>query len=127
MSEKSTPKHEAAKRSQSAPEPNTETKAALIKAGAEVAAGRVDKMDSQGTRPKPKPTMSLLTPEVLVTYAMNEEVERRSEMQYREAALGAFGTRRSHSNLSITSFCDKTSILRHYHSDPCLASLGILT
>lgn len=124
MSEKSTPKHEAAKRSQSAPEPSTETKAALIKAGQQLAAGRVD---NEERRTKTKPSMSLLTPEVLVTYALNEEQERRSEMQYREAALGAFGTRRSYSNLTITSFCDKTSILRHYHSDPCLASLGILT
>ena len=116
MSENTRQKHEAAKRSQSAPEPSTESKTALLKVGAEIAAGRV--RNKQGP--------SLLTPEVLVTFARDEEAERRNEVLYREAALGAYGTRRSYNNLSL-SFTDKTSILRQYHSDPCLAGLGFMT
>lgn len=116
MSQKTAQKHEAAKRSQSAPEPSRETKHALQKVGADIAAGRVS--GRQGN--------TLLTPELLVTLAQDEEDERRSEHQYREAALGAFGTRRSYTNLSI-SFTDKTSILRHYHSDPCLVGFGFMT
>lgn len=110
-----TNKHEAAKRSQSAPEPSRETKTALQKAGAEIIAGRV----------KNRQVNTFLTPEVLVTLARDEEEERQCELQYQRAVLGAFGTRRSYSNLSI-SFNDKTSILRQYHSDPCLVGFGFM-
>ena len=75
-----------------------------------------------------KSPVSLLTPEVLVTYARELEERKSYEEQYRTAALGAFGTARSLGHLYVPTVLktDKEAVFRQYQSDPCIAGLGIL-
>lgn len=72
--------------------------------------------------------MSFLTPEILITYEREGEQAKSYEERYKEAALGVFGTKRSLTHLSVpaTLQTDKQAVIRQYHSDPCIASLGIL-
>ena len=72
--------------------------------------------------------MSFLTPEILVTYAREGEQAKCYEERYKEAALGVFGTKRTLTNLTVPALLqtDKQAVIRQYHSDPCIASLGIL-
>jgi len=73
--------------------------------------------------------MSFLTPEILITYEREGEKVKSYEERYKEAALGVFGTKRSLTHLSVPATLlqtDKQAVIRQYHSDPCIASLGIL-
>lgn len=72
--------------------------------------------------------MSFLTPEILITYEREGEQAKSYEERYKEAALGVFGTKRSLTHLSVPTLLqtDKQAVIRQYHSDPCIASLGIL-
>jgi len=72
--------------------------------------------------------MSYLTPEILITYVREGEQAKSYEERYKEAALGVFGTKRTHTYLTVPSMLqtDKQAVIRQYHSDPCIAGLGIL-
>ena len=72
--------------------------------------------------------MSFLTPEILITYERQVEQAKSYEEQYKEAALGVFGTKRTLTRLTVPAMSqsDKQAVIRQYHSDPCIASLGIL-
>ena len=73
--------------------------------------------------------MTYLTPEILITYEREGEQAKTYEERYKQAALGVFGTKRASNFLSVPPAMlqtDKQAVIRQYHSDPCLASLGIL-
>lgn len=73
--------------------------------------------------------MSYLTPEILITYEREGEQAKSYEERYKEAALGVFGTKKSLTHLNVPATLqqtDKQAVIRQYHSDPCIASLGIL-
>ena len=73
--------------------------------------------------------MSFLTPEILITYEREGQQAKTYEERYKEAALGVFGTKRSLTHLTVPTTLlqtDKQAVIRQYHSDPCIASLGIL-
>lgn len=73
--------------------------------------------------------MTYLTPEILITYEREGEQAKTYEERYKQAALGVFGTKRAANFLSVPPAMlqtDKQAVIRQYHSDPCLASLGIL-
>lgn len=73
--------------------------------------------------------MSFFTPEILITYEREGEQAKSYEERYKAAALGVFGTKRPLTHLSVPATLlqtDKQAVIRQYHSDPCIASLGIL-
>lgn len=75
-----------------------------------------------------KRTMSFLTPEILITYERQGEQAKCYEERYKEAALEVFGTKRTQTHLTVPAMSqtDKQAVIRQYHSDPCIAGLGIL-
>lgn len=75
-----------------------------------------------------KRNMSFLTPEILISYEREGEEAKCYEERYKEAALGVFGTERTLARLTVPALLqtDKQAVIRQYHSDPCIASLGIL-
>lgn len=83
--------------------------------------------DSTAGKAKRK-NMSYLTPEILITYEREGEQAKSYEERYKEAALGVFGTKRTLTYLTVPAMLqtDKQAVIRQYHSDPCIASLGIL-
>ena len=85
------------------------------------------KYDNTSGKVKRK-NMSYLTPEILISYEREGEQAKSYEERYKEAALGVFGTKRTSNLLSVPAMLqtDKQAVIRQYHSDPCIASLGIL-
>ena len=80
------------------------------------------------TLAKKKNMSSFLTPEILISYAREGEKAKTYEERYKQAALGVFGTQRTLTHLCVPGLLqtDKQAVIRQYHSDPCIASLGIL-
>ena len=89
---------------------------------------RLNSSTCTGSGKVKKRNTSFLTPEILVSYAREGEQAKCYEERYREAALGVFGTKRTLTHLTVPALLqtDKQAVIRQYHSDPCIASLGIL-